>query len=57
VNAAERLVRLGADVTADVIPFLGHGTNDEAEDLLIERLKGHVPQRTWQQGMKSAPSD
>jgi len=57
VNAAERLVRLGADVTADVIPFLGHGTNDEAEDLLIERLKGHVPQRTWQQAMKSSPSD
>lgn len=54
VTAAERLIRLGGDVTADIIPFLGHGTNDEVETLLIERLTTHVPARVWQEAMTHA---
>lgn len=42
VAAAEQLAQLGAAVTADVIPHLGHGINREAEDLLIERLKSGI---------------
>jgi phospholipase/carboxylesterase len=48
VRAAERLVELGADVTADVIPFVGHEINQEVVDLVIERLTTHVPKRYWE---------
>jgi phospholipase/carboxylesterase len=48
VHAAERLVELGADVTADVIPFVGHEINDEIANLVIERLTTHVPKRYWE---------
>lgn len=56
VTAAEHLVRLGADLTADVIPFLGHGIDRATEDLLVDRLKSHIPKRLWEQAMRSAPS-
>lgn len=55
VAAAERLVRLGGDITADVIPFLGHTVNEEVVELLVERLKGHIPKRIWEQAGQSAP--
>jgi phospholipase/carboxylesterase len=48
VHAAERLVQLGADITADVIPFAGHEINDEIAHLVIERLSTHVPKRYWE---------
>ena len=53
VAAAERLVALGADVTADVIPFVGHEINDEIATLLVERLKGYLPQRRWKEALKA----
>ena len=54
VEAAQHLVRLGADVTADVIPHVGHQINDDIADLLIERLRGHLPKRTWEAAMQAA---
>jgi phospholipase/carboxylesterase len=48
VHAAEKLVSLGADVTADVIPFVGHEITQEIADLVIERLTTHVPKRYWE---------
>lgn len=48
VRAAERLIELGADLTADVIPFVGHEINDEIAQLVIERLTTHVPKRLWE---------
>ena len=54
VEAAQHLVGIGADVTADVIPHLGHQINDDVADLLIERLRGHLPKRTWEAAMKAA---
>lgn len=47
VLAAERLVELGADMTADVIPFVGHEIPQEIADLVIQRLTTHVPLRLW----------
>ena len=47
VSAAEHLISLGADVTADVIPFLGHEVSAEVVDTLLERLQGHLPKRHW----------
>jgi phospholipase/carboxylesterase len=47
VTAAQHLVNLGADVTADVLPFVSHSVSDDMLDLLVERLQGHVPKRLW----------
>jgi phospholipase/carboxylesterase len=54
VEAAQHLVAIGADLTADVIPHVGHQVNDDVVDLLIERLRGHLPKRTWEAAMKAA---
>ena len=53
-EAAQHLVAIGADITADVIPHLGHQINEDVVDLLIERLRGHLPKRTWEAAMKAA---
>lgn len=55
VTAAQQLVALGADVTADVIPSVGHEINPNVEQFLIERLKGHVPRRLWESAMQQDP--
>lgn len=54
VSAAEHLVSLGADVTADVIPFLGHEINAEVVETVVERLLGHVPKRHWEEVHRAA---
>lgn len=55
VEAAEHLVAMDADVVADVIPFVGHAVDDEVLDLVIERLKTHIPRRLWEDAMRGAP--
>ncbi|MGN6526096.1 MAG: esterase [Burkholderiaceae bacterium] len=54
VEAAQHLVAIGADVTADVVPFVGHQINEDIAALLIERLRGHVPRRVWDAAMNAA---
>jgi phospholipase/carboxylesterase len=54
VSAAERLVGLGGDVTADVIPFLEHEVTTEVMDLVLERLMGHIPKHQWEEVQKAA---
>lgn len=54
VEAAQHLVAIGADITADVIPHVGHQINEDIAELLIERLRGHLPKRTWEAAMKAA---
>jgi len=54
VEAAQHLVAIGADITADVIPHLGHQINEDVAELLIERLRGHLPRRTWEAAMQAA---
>jgi len=53
VEAAHHLVRIGADITADVIPFVGHQINDDVVDTLVERLRGHLPRRTWEAALRT----
>jgi phospholipase/carboxylesterase len=55
IAAAERLVELGGDVTADVLPFVGHEINRTVEDLLIERLRGYIPRRLWEEALRADP--
>ncbi len=52
VEGARHLVALGADVVADVIPFLGHGIDAEVLDLVARRLRTHVPKRHWEAAMR-----
>ena len=47
VQAAERLLALGSDVTADVLPLVGHEINDEIESLVLKRLQTYLPKRYW----------
>jgi phospholipase/carboxylesterase len=54
VEAAKHLVAIGADLTADVVPGVGHQITAEIADLLIERLRGHLPKRTWEAAMQAA---
>ena len=54
VEGAQHLVAIGADVTADVLPQVGHQINAEIAALLIERLRGHLPKRTWEAAMRAA---
>ena len=54
VEAAKHLVSIGADITADVVPFVGHQITDGIVDLMIERLRGHLPKRTWEAAMRAA---
>ena len=54
VEAAQHLVRIGADITADVLPHVGHTIDAGIAALLVERLRGHLPRRTWEAAMRAA---
>ena len=54
VEAAQHLVAIGADVTADVVPHVGHQIDAGMAELMIERLRGHLPRRTWEAAMRAA---
>lgn len=51
VQAAKHLVAMGADVTADVLPFVRHEVAQEVMDLVLERLQGHIPQARWREAL------
>lgn len=47
VNAAHHLRDLGGDVTAEVLPFIGHEIHPEFIELAISKLSTHIPHRVW----------
>lgn len=49
IEAALRLKALGADFTADVLPFVGHELHPELLALAVDKLQHHVPARLWVQ--------
>ncbi len=51
VAAAEHLVALGADVTADVLPFVRHEITGEVVQVVLERLQGYIPQARWREAL------
>ncbi len=54
VEAAHHLRDLGTDITAEVIPFIGHELNDALMDKVVEKLTTHIPQRVWEEAQKQA---
>lgn len=55
VEAARYLLGIGGDVTADVLPFVGHEINAQIIELTVERLQGLRPKRPWK-AVPAAPN-
>lgn len=54
VAAAQRLLQLGADVTADIRPGIGHELHVELIDKAMEQLRSFVPARLWREATLAA---
>ena len=54
VSAARTLVGLGADVTADVLPEVGHAVDVRLIDRAMEQLRTFVPGRLWREAVLQA---
>jgi phospholipase/carboxylesterase len=54
VSAAKALVQLGADVTADVVPGIGHELHPELVAKAMLQLRTFVPAKVWREAMKAA---
>jgi phospholipase/carboxylesterase len=52
VEGSQHLAALGADVVADLLPSAGHEINDEMLELVVRRLKTHVPKRHWEAALR-----
>ena len=55
IDSAERLVALGGDVTADVLPGIGHQLHPRLVEQAIEQLRTFLPKRVWRQALSEAP--
>ena len=55
VESAQCLIALGGDVTADVLPGLGHALHTELMDKAIGQLRSFLPKKVWRQAMSEAP--
>jgi len=55
VDAAARLIALGADVTADVVPGVGHEPHPALLDAAIGHLQTFLPRRVWAEAIADAP--
>ena len=56
VLAAHHLRDLGSDVTAEVLPFIGHEIHPEFVELVMTKLTTHIPHRIWAQALAADPS-
>jgi phospholipase/carboxylesterase len=55
VDSAERLLALGGDVTADVLPGIGHELHPRLVNQAIEQLRTFLPKRVWRDVLAEAP--
>jgi phospholipase/carboxylesterase len=55
VDSAERLLALGGDVTADVLPGIGHELHPRLVNQAIEQLRTFLPKRVWRDALAEAP--
>lgn len=54
VQSAERLRALGGDVTADVLPDVGHELHPLLIDKAMAQLRSFVPKKVWREAMIEA---
>jgi phospholipase/carboxylesterase len=54
-DAAERLIALGADVTADILPGIGHELHTQLIDKAIIQLRTFLPKKVWREALSEAP--
>lgn len=54
VDAAQALVELGADVTADLLPHLDHGLHPALIAKAMEQLRTFIPARMWREAVLAA---
>ncbi len=54
VDAAQSLVDLGADVTADLLPHLDHGLHPALIAKAMEQLRTFIPGRLWREAVVAA---
>ena len=54
VSAAQALVGLGADVTADILPGIGHEISPKLIDKAMEQLRTFVPGKLWREAVLQA---
>jgi phospholipase/carboxylesterase len=55
LEAARRLVALGGDVTADVLPGIGHDLDARLIERAIDQLRSFLPRRAWREAFEEAP--
>jgi phospholipase/carboxylesterase len=55
VESARRLMALGADVTADVLPGISHELHPALLDKAIDQLRTFLPKKVWREAMSAAP--
>lgn len=55
IEAANQLVMLGADITADIVPDVGHELHPLLIDKAIEQLRTFLPRRLWRDAISEAP--
>ena len=56
VESARGLMALGGDVTADVLPGIGHALDPALIDKAIDQLRSFLPKKVWREAMRVAPS-
>lgn len=54
VDAAQTWVELGADITADVLPGVGHALDPKLIERAMEQLRTFIPSRLWREAVSQA---
>lgn len=61
VEAAHHLRGMGCDITAEVVPFVGHELHPDLIELTITKLSTHIAQHWWtaaqEAAQEAAPND
>lgn len=55
IQAAEHLIALGSDVTAEIEPFVGHHIHEDLLEKALEYLQSHIPRHVWDEAMSASP--
>ena len=57
VDAAQTLVSLGADVTADLLPHLDHGLHPALIEKAMGQLRTFIPAKLWREALLAAQEE